>query len=151
MKGFSSTQQPLSDTPPESLPLPRTQPEKHQIKQKFGTFPYTGKVTPFFTKLFKYTKISIAYRTKNNLLHSLAQSPHIRDIFTYSGAYRLTCPHCRKAYEGQTGQEFKSRFNKHKRGFRCYTQAPKYAQHLATHLHAFGNVQHTMQILQFRK
>jgi len=61
---FSSTQQPLSDSSPESLPLPPKEPEKHHIKQKCATFTYTGRETPFFTNLFKYTKLSIAYRTK---------------------------------------------------------------------------------------
>jgi len=33
----------------------------------------------------------------------------------------------------------------------CNTQASKYAQRLATHRHAFGNIQGSMQILQFQK
>ena len=33
----------------------------------------------------------------------------------------------------------------------CNTQASKYAQHLATHRHAFANIQGTMQILEFQK
>jgi len=47
--------------------------------------------------------------------------------------------------------EFKTRFNENKEGIRCNTQASKYAQHLATHRHVFGNIQHSMQILQFQK
>ena len=58
---------------------------------------------------------------------------------------------CGKAYVGQTGQDFKTRFKEHKRAFQWNTQASKYAQHLATHRHAFGNIQDTMQILQFQK
>ena len=60
-------------------------------------------------------------------------------------------PTLRKAYVGQTDRDFKTRFKEHKRSFEHDAQFSKYAQHLATHQHTFGNIQDTMDILQYQK
>ena len=98
----------------------------------------------------KHINIRIAYCTDNNLLHHLTQSPHFQDIYTHSGIYKLMCPDCGMTYVGQTGWDFGTRFNEHKSSFCQNTQTSKYAHHLTTHWHAFGNTQDTMQILQLQ-
>jgi hypothetical protein len=110
-----------------------SQLEKQLKKREWATFTYTGRETTFITKLFKHTNIRIAYRTNNNLLHHLTQSPHSQDIYTHSGVYKLTCPDCEEAYIGQTGRDFRTRFNEHKSSFRHNTQTSKYTQHLTMH------------------
>jgi hypothetical protein len=134
-----------------TLPLPPLQPEDHPAKRRWATFTYTGRETTFITKLFKHTDIRVAFRTNNNLLHNLTLRSHNQDIYTQSGVYRLTCPDCGKAYVGQTGRDFKTRFNEYKRSFRHSAQTSKFAQHLATHQHTFGNIQDTMEIQQHQK
>jgi hypothetical protein len=73
------------------------------------------------------------------------------DKFTQSGIYKLTCPDCNKAYIGQTGRDFYTRYNEHKRAFKYNTQHSKFAQHLTENRHAFGNIVNTMEVLQFQK
>jgi len=77
--------------------------------------------------------------------------PHYQDKFTHSGVYKLTCPDCGKAYIGQTGREFISRYNEHIRSFRNNTSASKFAKNLNDHLHSFGPIQDVMHMVQFRK
>jgi hypothetical protein len=58
---------------------------------------------------------------------------------------------CCKAYIGQTGRDFHTRFSEHKRAFKYNTSQSKFAQHLHTHGHAFGRMENTMEILQLHK
>jgi len=85
-------------------------------------------------------------------LHNLlTRNTHHQDKLTRSGVYRLTCPDCGKAYIGQTGSDFDSRYNEHKRSFRHNTHTSKFAEHLNNHMHSFGPIQDVMNILQFHK
>jgi len=94
-------------------PPPYNAPTKH----KWTTFTYTGPETSYITKLFKHTNLKIAYHTSNNIQSYLTQNTCTKDIFTLSGVYELTCPDCGKAYVGQTGRDFRTRFNEQKRSF----------------------------------
>jgi hypothetical protein len=53
------------------------------------------------------------------------------------------------AYVGQTGRDFSTRFNEHKRAFRL--NSSKYATHILNNQHSFGQIQDTMQILHVRR
>jgi hypothetical protein len=64
--------------------------------------------------------------------------------------YKLSCPDCSKAYVGQTGRSFLTRFNEHKAAFKTSNQSSNYTKHLIEHTHSFGPIQDTMQILQFQ-
>jgi hypothetical protein len=108
---------------------------------------YTGKQTTLITKLLRQTNIRIAQCTTNNLLHHLTPNPQPLDPFTRSGVYRPSCPDCRKAYIGQTGRNFRTRYNEHKRAFQYNHQFSKYALHAATQQHISGNIQECMHIL----
>jgi hypothetical protein len=52
---------------------------------------------------------------------------------------------------GQTGRDFRTRFNEHKRSFTHNYQSSKYALHLLEHSHTLGNMQDVMRVLQFQK
>jgi hypothetical protein len=101
----------------KSTPPPPTHPEKKPTARTWATFTYMGRETTFITKLLQQTNIRIAYRTSNNLLRLLTPNRQPPDPLTHSGIYRLSCPDCRKAYIGQTGRDFRTRYNKHKRAF----------------------------------
>jgi predicted RNA-binding Zn-ribbon protein involved in translation (DUF1610 family) len=105
----------------------------------------------YITKIFKHSNIKVAYCTNNNLQKHLTHSIQNHDKFTRSGAYKLTCPDCGKAYIGQTGRDFYTRYNEHKRSFRYNKHNSKYAQHLVEHGHTLGNIHSIMQVLQFQK
>jgi len=134
---------------------PKTQadppPYNAPTNQKWTTFTYTGQETTYITKLFKHTNLKIAYHTANNVQSYLTQNTRTKDIFAQSGVYELTCPYCGKAYVGQTGREFRTRFNEHKRSFIHNSQTSKYALHLLEHSHTLRNVQDVMRVLQFQK
>ena len=104
--------------------LPLLPPEK---EHKWFTFTYTGKETRHITNLFKHANLRIAFRT-NTLHNHLTRNAHTRDKFTCSGVYRLTCPDCVKAYIGQTGRDFASRYNERKRSFQHNTHMSKFAE-----------------------
>ena len=60
-------------------------------------------------------------------------------------------PDCGKAYVGQTGRDFASRYSEHKRAFRHNYHTSKFAEHLNDQLHSFGLIHEVMHILQFQK
>jgi len=74
--------------------------------------------------------------------------PQTLDKYSRSGAYKLTCPDCNKAYVGQTGRSFTQRFKEHKNAFRSNINTSNYAKHALEHSHPFGPIHETMQILQ---
>jgi hypothetical protein len=106
--------------------------------------------TTFITKLFKKTDLKIAWRTTNTVLKLLTPHYQTPDIYTQSGAYRLTCPDCNKGYIGQTRRNFTERYKEHKYAFRSNYHTSNYAKHVAEHAHSFGPFQDTMQILQLQ-
>jgi hypothetical protein len=139
-----------------SFPLPRHKrhtPKQHpphqppENKHKWTVFTYTGKETMYITNLFKRSDLRITFRTNNTLHNLLTHKTHHQDKFTRSGVYRLTWPDCGKAYVGQTGRDFTSRYHEHKRSFRNNTHTSKFANHFRS----FSPIQDVMQILQFHK
>ena len=65
-----------------------------------------------------------------------------------SGAYKLTCPDCNKAYVGQTGRNFAARFKEHKYAFRTNSHMSNFAKHTIEQSHSFEPIEDTMQILR---
>jgi hypothetical protein len=66
------------------------------------------------------------------------------------GVYKLTCPDCGKAYIGQTGGDFTTRFKEHKNAFKTANQSNNFVKHLTDHLHHFGRIQETMTVLHLQ-
>jgi hypothetical protein len=50
----------------------------------------------------------------------------------------------------QTGRDFRTRFNEHKRSF-MHDKTSKYALHLLEHSHTLGSMHNVMQIIQLQK
>ena len=76
---------------------------------------------------------------------------HNIETYTQSGVYKLTCPDCNKAYVGQIGRSFLSRYNEHKQAFRNNSHTSKFVQHLVEQTHTFTTIHNTMQILHYQK
>jgi len=145
-------------TPPQTHTQSNTQSNtlSSQIQQthtdiSWCTFTYTGKETTFITKLFKHTNIRIAYRTNNYIWKHLYQNTPEPDKYRQSGVYKLTCPDCGKAYIRQTGREFHTRYNEHKRAFHYNPQQSTYAQHLTENRHSFGTINNIMEFIHLQK
>jgi hypothetical protein len=85
---------------------------------KWATFTYIGKETTFITNLFKKSNVKIAFRTNNTIQKLLIHKQHRTDTHSQPGVYKLTCPDCGKAYVGQTGRNFTTRFKEHKKNTR---------------------------------
>ena len=73
------------------------------------------------------------------------------DHFDKSGIYQLTCPDCGKAYVGQTGRSFCTRFREQLRDYRYKTGNSKFAQHFREQNHSFGPINSVMDVLQILK
>jgi len=102
------------------------------------------------TDLFaKYSTLLIS-SLNLNLQNLLLPEPQTLDKYSRSGAYKLTCPDCNKAYVGQTGKSFTQRFKKHKNVFISTRNTSNYAKHALEHTHPFGPIHETMQILQYQ-
>jgi len=112
----------------------RLQPTQ-ETKYKWATFTYTVKETLHITNIFKHTDLRIAFRTKNTIQNLLKQKNPFLDKFSSSGVYKLTCPHCHKAYIGQTGRRFFTRYNEHKSAFYSNRHTSDFAQHLHDNSH----------------
>ena len=71
--------------------------------------------------------------------------------FSSSGVYKLTCPDCHKAYVGQTGRQFYTRYKEHKSAFYHSSCTSNFAQHLHDNAHSFGPLDNIMQVLHQHK
>jgi len=93
--------------------------EPRTTKKKWATFTYVGRETSYITNLFKKTELNVAFRAKkkNTTGHFFTHKHPAPDKFSLSGVYKLTCPDCNKAYIGQTGRKFATRFQEHKKSF----------------------------------
>jgi len=124
--------------------------ETNTATHKLTTFTYTGKETTFVTNPFKKTDLKIGWHTTNTIQRLLTPQYQTPDKYAQSGAYKLICPDCNKAYIGQTGRNLTMRYKEHKYAFKTNYHTSNYAKHVAEHSHLFGPIQDTMQILQYQ-
>jgi len=86
-------------------------------KCKWATLTYVWKEASFITNAFRRADLKRAFRTNNTTGNLFGHRNPAPEKFTLSGAYKLTCPDCNKAYVGQTGRRFSIRYNEHKIAF----------------------------------
>jgi transposase-like protein len=145
--------------PNNSFPIkphkPHTLKPTHQKNSttptKWARFTYIGKETSYITNIFRRTDLKIPLRTKNIIGNLLRLKNPTQDLYAMSGAYKLTCPDCNKAYVGQTGGRFSTRYKEHKTAFRNNNQTYSFAKHLNDTSHSFGPMNDIMQILHCHK
>ena len=142
----------LPITPPNQPPNNTTRQQLTQSsRHKWATFTYIGKETLYITNTFKHTDLKIAFRTNNTIENLLKQRNRIPNKFSSSGVYKLTCPDCHKAYVGQTGRQFYTRYREHKGAFYHNCRTSNFAQHLHDNAHSFGPIDNIMQVLHHHK
>jgi hypothetical protein len=115
-----------------------THPDKPTTPPKWASFTYISKETSYITNIFRHTELKIALRTNNTIGKLLNPKNPTRDPYSQSGAYKLTCPDCNRAYVGQTGRQFSIRYKEHKTAFRNNNQNNSFAKHLNDSAHSFG-------------
>jgi hypothetical protein len=98
------------------------------------------------SKIFKHTKLQIAFKTNNNLQYLLNPKNTNQYIFEKSGVYQLNCTYCGKTYTEQTGQSFEKRYKEHLQLFKYNTQNSKFAQHIIELGPEFGKKSDIMTI-----
>jgi hypothetical protein len=128
-----------------------THPKKPTTPPKWASFTYIGKETSYITNIFRQTDLKIALHTKNTIGNLLTPQNPTRDPYSLSGAYELTCPDCNKAYVGQTGRRFSTRYKEHKTAFRNNNHNYRFAKHLNDSAHSFGLMNEIMQIIHSHK
>ena len=127
-------------------------PTQMQSKeQKWVNFTYIGKETNIITRIFKNTNVKISYRTNNNTQNLLHQRQTQTDKYLASGIYKLTCPDCGKAYVGQTGRSFYTRYKEHNLSYRTNKSNSNYAKHMIDNNHTFPPIEEALYILEFHK
>jgi len=94
--------------------------------------------------------IPVVYVSVNTIHNTLTHKYQTIDKYTRSGAYKLTCPDCKKAYIGQTSRSFKIRFNEHINAYKNNSHTSKYVKHLTELAHSPNSIQNTMQVLQYQ-
>jgi hypothetical protein len=85
----------------------------NQNHEKWANFTYIGKETRYITKLFKEYKVNIAFNTKNTIEKLINMKTKTPNKFDQCGVYKMNCNSCPKAYIGQTGRNFKTRYKEH--------------------------------------
>ena len=120
-------------------------------KCKWATFTYVWKETSFVTNVFRRADLKIAFRTNNTTGNLFGHRKPAPEKFTPSGAYKLTCPDCNKAYVWQTERRFSIRYNENKIAFDNNSHTSSFAQHLHEHAHSFGPTDDVMQSLHHHK
>jgi len=115
----------------------------------WANFTYIGKETSYIRNLFRKTQVKIAFRTTYATVHLLSHKNPKPDIYSLSGIYKLTCPDCNKAYVGQVGRCFVTRFKEHEKAFRYNSQPSSFAIPLHEEAHSFETMNNIMQILHY--
>jgi len=86
--------------------LKPAKPKDPKRPKKWASFTYIGRETSYITNIFRETDLKIALCTKDTIGNLLTHKNPTRDIYSQSGAYKLSCPDCNKTYVGQTGRRF---------------------------------------------
>jgi hypothetical protein len=107
--------------------------------QKWATFTYIGKETRKITKLFKDTKLKIAFRTRNTIQKLVRQHPQ-KDKYSDSGIYQMKCLDCLLKYIGQTGRTFQTRYKEHIHEIRNNNSKSGNSNHILNTGHKYGTI-----------
>jgi len=131
--------------------LKPAKPEDSKTPKKWDSFTYIGRETSCITNVLRQTDIKIAFYTKNTIGNLLTHKNPTPDIYSQSGAYKLSCPNCNKAYVGQTARRFSTRYIEHKTAFRNNKQTYSLTKHLNEEGHSFGPMNEIMQVIHRHK
>jgi hypothetical protein len=121
-----------------------TAPQQAHKKDKWAIFTYYGHETQKITRIFKDTRLKIAYRTNNTIRKHLFKKHEILDKYDNSGIYAMKCLDCPRQYIGQTGRPFKTRYKEH---IRHNSDNSTYTQHILNNTHTYGNINDTMRVI----
>lgn len=129
--------------------IPKT--ENEESKRKFICIEYSQTLQNGLSRELKRHDINLAFRTSNRTANILSTKAKISDKFDKCGVYKLSCANCPSTYTGQTGRNFKTRYNEHRPDPRLETQKSSFAQHLVDKNHDLKNIDDGMEILHLCK
>jgi hypothetical protein len=100
------------------------------------------------TKIFKNTNVKVTFGTNNTIGKLLTtRYEHNQSKYENNGIYQLTCPTCNKKYTGQTGRQFRIRFQEHFRDFKYGNGKSRFAAHLLENKHSIGPMDNITETL----
>jgi hypothetical protein len=111
------------------------------------TFTYNGKDTKKIAKLFKDTKLKIAYRTKHTIQNILKPQP-MTEKYNNSGIYLMKCNECPLKYIGQMGRTFNTRSEEHMYNIKSNSSSRGYSKHILDARHSYNTIENTMEVLK---
>jgi hypothetical protein len=138
-----------------SFPLRPHKPHTHNpvniqhptLHKNWQGFTYVGKETTYITNIFKRSELKITFLTTYTLCNMLIHKDHAPDRFFSWGVYKLICPDCHKAYVGQTGRQFSTRYKELKTAFLNNSNNSSFAKHPSDEPHSFGPINNITQIV----
>jgi hypothetical protein len=111
-------------------------------------FTYVGTEKRAITKIFKNTKVKVTFGTNNTVgILLTTRHEHNRNKYEKNWIYKLTCPTCNKKYTGQTGSQFRIRFQEHFRDFKYGNGKSSFAAHLLENKHSIGPMDNIRETL----
>jgi hypothetical protein len=121
-----------------------------QKHEKWAKFTYIGKETKYVTKYFREYNINIAFSTKNTIEKLINRKVKTPNKFEQCGVYKLNCNSCHKAYIGQTGRNFKTRFKEHIQDIKNNRAKTGFSQHILNTGHEYNTIDNCMSIIKIQ-
>jgi hypothetical protein len=110
-------------------------PSENKIK-KWNRLRYVGKLSNKLARRFPKDKFNVALYNPVTLGSLLCKNKDRIDPHLQSGIYRVNCGDCDKCYIGQTGRNFRTRLNEHRRCWLNNDESSLLAKHLLMSSHS---------------
>jgi hypothetical protein len=100
--------------------------------------------------LFKEYSANIAFSTNNTIEKLINRKVKTPNKFEQCGVYELRCNSCHKAYIGQTGRNFKTRFKEHIQDIKNNRTKTGFSQHILNTGHEYNTIENFMNIIKIQ-
>ncbi|PNF33207.1 hypothetical protein B7P43_G11691 [Cryptotermes secundus] len=127
-----------------------TQENSQNQKSKWRTLTYSGKEVRKIKRLFRDTKIKLAFSTQNTIQNILKPKSQM-DKYNRSGIYQIKCLDCPLKYAGQTGRTFKTRYKEHIHDIKSNNSNSGYSSHILNTGHRYGTLTDTVETITTEK
>lgn len=103
---------------------------------KYVKLTFIGNISYEIGKIIKENcNVKVAFYNNNILRNEIVNSKEKRDILDKQGVYEIKCENCEYIYIGQTGRNFKKRFNEHIASCKNVAVSSALARHLVEENH----------------
>jgi hypothetical protein len=108
----------------------------------WAKFTYFGEDIRILTKIFRKSMIKVAYSTSNTVRNCCKVRTY-NDKYSTCGVYELKCLTCDQVYVGQTGRNFRTRYEDPINDIRLNNDKSRYAPHILQQNLKYGPIDET--------